>query len=419
MDDRSPPNGQVNAPGLNPRDALDILEIRAGTPGGASELAARTDAGADVLHYLAVNGATATRAAVAANVAAPAATNRLLADDEEEDVRAELAHKIARLMPGLSERESSHMIALTIETLECLARDATVRVRAILAEEIKYMDCIPRHIVLRLAQDLETVVAAPILEYSPLLSDADLIEIIACGRVQEAMVAIAKRKPVNESVSDRLVKSLNVPAVAALLVNSDAKIRKSTMDSIIDCIEEINAWQLPVALRADLSARAIRRIGALVGASILERLAARNDLSDTTRIYLNRELRARLAENTVEEGAPSAADAVANAQAEGRLDGDFVEKAAQGGQREVVVLALAKLANVNEQTVKKVLTAGGAKPLVALVWHAHLSMRVAFKIQTFIMKLPTRDVLPARGGVGFPLSKEEMRWHLNYFGITA
>ena len=419
MDDRSPPNGQVNAPGLNPRDALDILEIRAGTPGGASELAARTDAGADVLHYLAVNGATATRAAVAANVAAPAATNRLLADDEEEDVRAELAHKIARLMPGLSERESSHMIALTIETLECLARDATVRVRAILAEEIKYMDCIPRHIVLRLAQDLETVVAAPILEYSPLLSDADLIEIIACGRVQEAMVAIAKRKPVNESVSDRLVKSLNVPAVAALLVNSDAKIRKSTMDSIIDCIEEINAWQLPVALRADLSARAIRRIGALVGASILERLAARNDLSDTTRIYLNRELRARLAENTVEEGAPSAADAVANAQAEGRLDGDFVEKAAQGGQREVVVLALAKLTNVNEQTVKKVLTAGGAKPLVALVWHAHLSMRVAFKIQTFIMKLPTRDVLPARGGVGFPLSKEEMRWHLNYFGITA
>jgi transcriptional regulator with XRE-family HTH domain len=171
--------------------------------------------------------------------------------------------------------------------------------------------------------------------------------------------------------------------------------------------------------RRRLSARAIRRIGALVGASILERLAARNDLSDTTRIYLNRELRARLAEDTVEQGAPSAADAVADAQKEGRLDGEFVEKAAQSGQRELVVLALAQLANVNEQTVKKVLTAGGAKPLVALVWHAHLSMRVAFKIQTFIMKLPTRDVLPARGGVGFPLSKEEMRWHLNYFGITA
>jgi len=419
MDERLPPNVHAAVSGLNPRDALDILEIRAGTPGGASELAARTDAGADVLHYLAVNGAPATRAAVAANIAAPANTNRVLADDEEEDVRAELAHKIARLMPGLSERESSHMVALTIETLECLARDATVRVRAILAEEIKYLDCIPRDIVLRLAQDLETVVSAPILEYSPLLSDADLIEIIACGQVQEALVAIASRKPVNEPVSARLVQSLNVPAVAALLVNPDAKIRKATMDQIIDRIEEVSAWQLPLALRADLSARAIRRIGSLVGASILERLAARNDLSDTTRIYLNRELRARLAEVTFEQGAPSAADAVAEAQKNGRLDGDFVEKAAQSGQREVVVLALAGLANVNEQIVKKILTAGGAKPLVALVWHAHLSMRVAFKIQTFIMKLPTRAVLPARGGVGFPLSKEEMRWHLNYFGITA
>ena len=419
MDDRSPPNARAVATGMNPRDALDILDIRTGKPGGASELAARTDAGADVLHYLAVNGGPATRAAVAANIAAPANTNRLLADDEEEDVRAELAHKIARLMPGLTERESSHMVALTIETLECLARDATVRVRAILAEEIKYLDCIPRDIVLSLAQDLETVVSAPILEYSPLLSDADLIEIIACGQVQEVLVAIASRKPVNEPVSARLVQSLNVPAVAALLVNPDAKIRKATMDQIIDRIEEVSAWQLPLALRADLSARAIRRIGSLVGASILERLAARNDLSDTTRIYLNRELRARLAEATVEQGGVSAADMVAEAQKDGRLDGEYVEKAAQAGQREVVVLALAQLANVNEQTVKKVLIAGGAKPLVALVWHAHLSMRVAFKIQTFIMKLPTRDVLPARGGVGFPLSKEEMRWHLNFFGITA
>ncbi len=419
MDDRSPANGLAATPGLDPQDALDILNNRTGKSGGASELAVRTDAGADVLHYLAVHGAPATRAAVAANMAAPAATNRLLADDEDEDVRAELAHKIARLMPGLSERESSHIVALTIETLECLARDATVRVRAILAEEIKYMDCIPRDIVLHLAHDLETIVATPILQYSPLLSDADLIEIIACGQVQEVLVAVANRKPVSEPVSAQLVRSLNVPAVAALLVNPDAKIRKATMDQIVDRIEEVSSWQLPLALRADLSARAIRRIASLVGAAILERLAARHDLSDTTRIYLNRELRARLAEPPVEPGGTSAADAVASAQKEGRLDGEFVEKAAQAGQREFVVLALAQLANVSEQTVKKVLTAGGAKPLVALVWHAHLSMRVAFKIQTFIMKLPTRDVLPARGGIGFPLSKEEMRWHLNYFGITA
>ena len=115
----------------------------------------------------------------------------------------------------------------------------------------------------------------------------------------------------------------------------------------------------------------------------------------------------------------SPADLVANAKKEGRLDAAFVEQAAQNGQREVVVAALTQLANVSEQTVKKILNAGTAKPIIALVWHAHLSMRVAFKIQSVIMKLPSRDLLPARGGIGFPLTKEEMRWHLGYFDISA
>jgi len=405
--------------GLNPRDALDILDIRTGKPGGTAELAGRTDAGADVLQYLAVHGAPQTRQAVAANPAAPAVTNRLLAEDECDDVRAELAVKIARLMPGLSQRESSHIVALTIETLECLARDATVRVRAILAEEIKYLDCIPHDIVFRLARDVESVVAAPILEYSPLLSDTDLIEVIACGQVQEVLTAIAKRNPLSEPVGDVLVQSLNIPSVAALLINPNARIRKETMERIVEQAEEITGWHLPLALRADLSARVIRRIAGFVGASILERLVARNDLSEATRMHLNRELRARLAETPAESDGLSPAELVAEAKKEGRLDGAFVEKAAQAGQRETVILALAQLANIGEQTVKKILTAGTAKPLVALVWHTHLSMRLAFKIQTLIMKLPTREVLPARGGVGFPLSKEEMRWHLSYFNIAV
>ena len=73
-----------------------------------------------------------------------------------------------------------------------------------------------------LAHDLTAVVAAPILQYSPLLSDADLIEIIACAQVREVLTAIAGRKPVSEDVSDKLVQSLDVSAVAALLVNRDA-----------------------------------------------------------------------------------------------------------------------------------------------------------------------------------------------------
>ena len=417
--DRKSPTGRPET--LKGHAQLRILESRAHE--AQDFLARRDDAGPDVLHYLATRGATATRAAVAANPGANAATNRLLADDGEAEVRAELAAKIARLLPGLSQSENAHIFALTIETLECLARDAAVTVRAVLAEEIKRLTCIPHDVIKLLAQDAETIVAAPILEYSPLLSDADLIEVIACAQTNEVLAAVARRHRVSEEVSAAIVKSLDIPAVAALLVNPDARIRKETLDRIVEESEDVSDWHIPLTLRADLSARAIRRIASFVGAALIERLAARHDLSDVTRQHLSRELRARLAEKTgiVDAPAPgvTAAELLAAAKAAGKLDSVFLEQAAQSGSRELVVLSLSELSGVPEAKIKRILAACNAKPVVALVWHAHLPMRTAFKIQTRVMRLPAHELLPARGGVNFPLSKEEMRWHLNYFDIVA
>ena len=410
----------ADAPGLNPRDALDILEIRARET--EAYLVHNATAGDPVLEYLATHGAPTTRQAVAASPATPAAVNRMLAYDAETEVRAELAAKIARLMPGLEEREAAATIALTIETLECLARDSSAKVRAILSEEIKHLDCVPRDVALALARDLDSIVSAPILEYSPLLSDADLMEIIACGQVKEALAAIARRRPLSEGVSDGLVQSLDVPAVAALLVNPDAKIRKETLERIIEQAEEIEAWHLPLALRADLSTRAIKRISGFVGAYLIERLAARADISDAVRTHLHKKLRAKLNERAPIHDGPTpdaARAAVAEAKAKGTLDEMFVEDAALAGHREMVIFALAALAHVPDVLVRKILASGRAKPLVALVWHAHLQMRIALKIQSFIMKLPGHELLAARGGVHFPLTPDEMRWHLNYFDIPA
>jgi uncharacterized protein (DUF2336 family) len=404
--------------GLSPRHALDLLEARSRETQGY--LAQRTDAGDAVLQYLAQHGAPATRAAVAANLATPGSVNRLLADDDDENVRVELAIKIARLMPDLDKLENARMVALTVETLEYLAGDSAVRVRAALAEEIKHLTNVPRSVVLALAHDLERVVAAPVLEYSPLLSDADLIEIIACGQVREVLTLVASRRPLSEKVSDALVQSLDVSAVATLLVNPDARIRKQTLERVVKEAEEIESWHLPLALRADLSARAIRRIAGFVGAAIIERLAARHDLSTATRTHLNRQLRLRLEEKPEDmEIAAAAAARIAQAKADGSLDADFVEEAALAGQRECVVLALAELANVSHGHVRRILASGRAQPLVALAWHAKISMRIAFKIQTFIMKLPGHALLAARGGVGYPLTPEEMCWQLSCFDIAV
>src|ERR1700679_3620808 len=97
---------------LDPRAALKILEDRAC---GHDDAAIRDDdLGEALFEYLAEHGAPATRKAVAGKKMVPAHINRLLADDKVEEVRAELAVKIARLMPGLDARESVEAIALTI-----------------------------------------------------------------------------------------------------------------------------------------------------------------------------------------------------------------------------------------------------------------------------------------------------------------
>lgn len=398
---------------LSREEVLRVLEER-----GAElreELAHRPDTEPEVLAFIAAQGTAAARLAVARNPSASAQTNRLLAGSRDGDVRAELARKIGRLLPDLSEEACNDVRALTLETLQCLADDQLPQVREILAEEIKAFDCVPRRVVLSLAKDIECI-AAPILEYSPLLSDSDLIDIITTAEAKHALVSIARRRPLSANVSDAIALAMDIPSVAALLKNPNARIRQKTMDKIIDHAERIREWHQPLVLRSDLSQRAIRRIASFVSASLVDQLAERNDLDEDTRIYLRDAVQSRLDGDGQFGGA---AAVVAARKKAGTLDDRFVAGAAQDGQRDIVVQALAVLAGLPKETVHRILDSRMAKPAAALVWRAGLSMRVAFKIQTFILKLPSSDVLPAREGVHFPLTDDEMRWHLSYFGVDG
>jgi len=402
---------------LSRGEVLHILEARGNA--AREDLAAREDAAPEALFFLASEGSLKARCAVASNKAAPPHANRLLADDEEGDVRAELARKIGRLLPNLPPDASEKMRTLTIETIEKLAQDQLVRVRRILAEEIKSLDCLPKRIIDRLARDVEEV-AAPVLEYSPLLSDADLVEIISSAQARFALTAIAKRRPLSANVSEAIAEALDVSAVSELLFNTDAKIRAQTLDKIIEHGSRIKEWHLPLVLRNDLSQRAIRRLAGFVSAALLGKLCERGDISDETRAQLAKRARARIDEDGGMEIDPAVAaqEEVAAAFHAGKLTDAFVESAVDAGRRETAIVALAVLAKTAPDTVRRIFQAASAKPVTALVWRAHLSMRVAFKIQTLLLKLHGSEILPARAGVHFPLSEDEMIWHLSYFNVN-
>jgi uncharacterized protein (DUF2336 family) len=382
-------------------------------------LAGRSDVEPEILYYLAGDETVEVRRLVAANPATPHQANKFLTDDHDHEVRCELAKKIGRLVPGLDPHEASRIRDLAIEVMERLARDNLPRVRAILAEEIKSARNVPVHIVKQLAQDLELIVCAPVLEYSPLLSDEDLVEIVAGARVEGSVAAVARRADISAPVSDAVVATFDVSAIAALLANPNAQIREETLDRVVAGAADIEAWHQPVVMRADLSLRAVRRIAGFVGSSLLRILSERSGLDDETATYLNKRVRERIEHDEDPTALESKVQAtVQDALAHGKLDDEFVVKAAEAGDRRTVAFALAALANVPKAIVDRILVSQSGKAITSLVWRAKLPMRVSVKVQDGIAHLRGVKLLAAREGIHFPLSDEEMSWHLGYFGIA-
>ena len=403
---------------LSYEEARTVLESHKQRLDG--ELAQRPDAEPEMLYYLAERGAPAVRRKVAANPATPAAANRFLAEDTDPEVRVELAQKIGRLLPDLLASERERVCELTLETLQRLAADQLTRVRTILASELKNLDCAPKEVVLRLAHDVEEAVSVPILEYSPLLSDNDLVEIIATARAQSALAAVARRRGISERVCEIIVASLDVPAVSALLANPNAHIRENTMERIIDHARSIEAWQGPLVNRSDLSLRALRRIAGFVGVALLRELSDRYALDQETVQYLKRCLRQRLEheEEEVQTKEDKARAEVIAVRDRGSLDERYIEESVETGQRDVVIEGLALLAKAPRSVIERIFSSRSSKAITALAWKAGLTMRISFKIQTMLLKLHADELLPARAGVAFPLSEDEMRWHLSYFGFA-
>jgi len=386
--------------------------VQAPKPGQRAALALRADTRPEVLYYLAADPSPEVRRAIAQNPSTPAQADMLLAQDADDGVRCELARKIGRLIPDLDDAARLRMREMAIAALETLAQDQLPRVRAIVSEEIKHSRFAPAHVVHRLARDLEAVVSAPILEYSPLLSDADLREVIAAGCASGALQAIARRAGLSEDVSDAVVATLDVPAVATLLANPSAQIREETLDRIVDGASSVESWHQPLVHRPELSMRAVRRISAFVASSLIAILAERHDLDDETASEL-----AAAAKRRVEE-AEGELEAEESGRArklfdEGRLDEEAVSEAIESGRRRFVLEALSLLSGIDLDGVERLLRTRQAKPVVALAWKAGLSMRLAIRLQIRIAKIAPPQALQAKNGLDYPLTREEMQWRLD------
>lgn len=390
-----------------------------------AELAGRPDVRPEILYYLAEDASPEVRRSVAANAQTPPQANLLLAGDGDEGVRGQLAAKIVRLAPGLSANEQDRLRRLTYETLEVLARDQIAKVRCILSEALKDVADAPPEVIRRLARDAEIAVSAPVLQFSPVLSDDDLLEIIASSPVPGALAAISKRSEVKARVADAIAATDDIDAIATLLGNPSAQIREETLDRLIDRAPDIEQWHQPLAERPHLSPKAAGKLARFVAASLLQGLAARQDLEPDAAVAVAAVVRKRLDEleatGVAKADAKKAADettALMRAQTlrnQGKLDESTIDAALSGGDHAFVIAGLAVLAGLEFATVRKTVATQSAKGIVAVTWKAGLSVGLCDQLQSRLLRLPPSRHLHARGGV-FPLTADEMEWQLEFLG---
>jgi uncharacterized protein (DUF2336 family) len=390
-------------------------------------LAEATSARPEVLYYLAADADPGVRAAVAANEATPVQADLLLARDRDETVRADLAGKIARLAPGLSREAHERLRKATREVLELLVRDQAVRVRQVIAEALKDVADAPAEIIQLLARDSEIAVAGPVLENSPLLSDEDILEIIAQAPIPGALAAVARRATVRPAVADAVAASADVGAIAALLANPSAQIREETLDRLVERAPGNVAWHRPLVERPVLAAATARKLAGFVADHLLRRLSERRDLDPATAREVAQAVKRRL--DDASDPAPpispapnQAAEALARArqlQRDGKL-GESAVLAAAASDRAFASAALAVLAELPVETIDRVLAARSPKGVTALAWKSGFSMRAALKLQLQLAQIAPAQALKPRADGGFPLSAEAMEWQLDFFrGMAA
>lgn len=408
-------------------DASDLAQN--GNEEQRADLAGREDIAPEVLYFLAEDKSARVRRVIAANRATPRHADLLLAKDADEDVRGTLAEKVARLSRGMSDQETDRLQVMTYDALTLLAKDQAVRIRQTLSEALHEHADVPADVIKRLAWDVEAAVATPVLTFSPLLTDEDLIEIIHAKPSPGSVSAVSQREGVSGDVSDAIVDSDDSEAIALLLGNHSAQIREETLTRVIEQAENIDLWHMPLAMRPKLPSKAAVKIARFVADDVLKRMAERADLSVACFAAVRDVVLKRLGDgeaimperDDAPENRPASMhpdddqifDLAARKWADGDLDEDELLRAINAGETKFAMAGIAVMADLPLRTIRRTIETKSAKGCVALAWRARLTPNTAVLIQAKLAHLAWGDVLRPDGG-DFPLLDDEMEWQIEF-----
>lgn len=331
-----------------------------------------------------------------------------------EEIRAELARRIAKLTPALDAEKQKLILSHTVDTLHKVAKDQTSRVRRMLAEEMSDMPDANPEAVRMLAWDEDIAVARNILEHSPLLSDAELIDLIRTSKVDGVAHAIAGRENLDEPVTGALVETENDAAILRLLENETAHLGEESMERVVEMAKTHDAWHAALCERPELTQATINRIGEFVSRELVDAMSKRGVVQGLVEEDTRLATSARLQSESVDRERDGWLRAQA-AHQKGELDAEVIDDAVHAIDRYFVIPAIGFYSGIDPAIVKRILASRNPKVIMALAHQAGLSARTGSALQMKIANVPHMNMIHPRGGTDYPLSKEEMDTYLSVF----
>src|SRR3954447_2248729 len=262
-----------------------------------------------------------------------------------------------------------------------LLDDASPLVRQAMAEVFSRSTDAPAAIVQALAVDQPSV-ALPILEHSPLLIDADLVDIVATGNC-ETQCAIARRIALPASVCAAIAEVGCAAAALELIENSHAELAPFSWDRIVERHGHLAAIREAMLVLDDLPAATRAALVAKLSETLAQFVVARNWLSADRADRMTTEARDR---STMNIAARSRGDdmqgLVRHLRVTGQLTAGLILRALLSGNLELLDSALAELSGLPQARVSALLHDRGGASVQALLIRAGLpeSTFAAFKM---------------------------------------
>lgn len=198
---------------------------------------------------------------------------RLLAEDRSIDSQLDIGDKVFGAFATDELHGDSEKIAE--EIIWIFTKSVLPELRKKVSASLKDCPKLDPEVARTLARDIEEV-ALPIIEFSEVLSEEDLLEIIGSDSEQK-QVAVARRKHISERVSEALVETNNEMVVETLVNNETAKISENSFTKIVTRFKGKPKIEEGVAFRKDLPITVAEKLVTFASAKIQEHLVSNFD----------------------------------------------------------------------------------------------------------------------------------------------